>query len=888
MKVLTVIDTFGFFFRNYYALPNLRSRSGFPTGLLTGFINFISSVNRDHSTDYLLFALDSKERTWRKELDENYKANRPPPPDDLKRQLPVAIEWIEQMGFKKIEKSGYEADDVIASIVTYAKANGIKVKIVSHDKDLYQLIDDGVVVMYDPIKKVEIDQKRCFDKFGVESKFIVDYLAIVGDSADNIPGVKGIGDKGAKNLINEFGSLESIYENLENIRNKRAKKLLQESKESAFLSKRLAILHDDLIKECNLEEFKFPPYNPILKISNSLIEYDMNSILKRAGATYEKNGKESKKVDNKSSFKTLLLDTKEKVIDVIEQFKPDSTVAFDTETNSVDVRVAKIVGFSFADSEDRAYYVPIGHNYLGVTKQLSLDDAKEILKRLMEFNIIGQNLKFDFAILYYNFGFEDLKVYADTMILSWLLDPSLSLSLDSMAKRYFSYDMIKFKDVVKKGEDFSSVQIEDATKYASEDAWMTLKVYNYLYSKIDKTLLDEARDVEYPFITTLLNMERAGIKIDIEFFKEILMESEKKIESLKREIYALSGAEFNINSTKQLGVILFEKLQLKSGKKTKTGYSTDEKVLNSLIDEHKIIPKLLEYREVYKLKSTYIEPLLKLAKKSDKSRVYTSFLQTGTSTGRLSSKNPNLQNIPTRTKLGNRVREGFIAEDGYTLVGIDYSQIELRLLAHFSQDRALISAFIDDKDIHYETALKIFGEDEAKEKRAVAKSINFGLLYGMGSRKLAQTIGVSQKEAKEYIDSYFASFATVKEYLLEIQERAKKDGYIETLLKRRRVFDYSSANAFLKASFERESVNALFQGSAADLMKLSMNRINSELKDMDAKMLLQIHDELIFEVKEELAKEYANRAKDIMEGIYKLKVPLKCSVSIAKNWGQLK
>jgi DNA polymerase-1 len=432
------------------------------------------------------------------------------------------------------------------------------------------------------------------------------------------------------------------------------------------------------------------------------------------------------------------------------------------------------------------------------------------------------------------------------------------------------------------------VALEEATGYAAEDAWMTLKLYNYLEPKLSQDLKEEAKDVEYPFVNTLLKMEFEGIKLDIDFFENLLKKANITIETLTKEIYTLSESEFNINSTQQLGIVLFEKLGLKAGKKTKTGYSTNEQVLSGLIDAHEIIPKLLEYREIYKLRSTYIDPLLKLSYKDEKHRIYTSFLQTGTNTGRLSSKNPNLQNIPVRTELGREIREGFIAKEGYTLVGIDYSQIELRLLAHFSQDGALLDAFNNNKDIHLETAVKIFGEEEAKEKRNVAKSINFGLLYGMGARKLSQTIDVSQSEAKAYIQSYFDSFATVKGYLDEIKLQAKEDGYVETLLKRRRIFDYERANAFEKAGFERESVNTVFQGSAADLMKLSMNKIDKELDKDEGKMLLQIHDELIFEVKEELAEAFAAKAKDIMENIYELRVPLLCSVSISKNWGGLK
>jgi len=887
LKTITVIDTFGFFFRNYYALPYLKSNSGFPTGLLTGFVNFISTLNREHNTDYILFALDSKEKTLRKELDPNYKANRPAPPEDLVKQLPIAIKWIEEMGFKQMMIPGYEADDIIGSIATYAKKNNYKLRIVSHDKDLYQLIEDDTIMIHDPMKKLDINEEKCLEKFGVPPRKIVDYLAIVGDASDNIPGVKGIGAKGATKLLNEFENLEEIYEKLESIANPRTVKLLEESRENAFLSKQLATLYDDLIEHCDMDEFTFPQTNPILKIADDLLEYDMNAILKRAGANYERNAKAAEAMPKKA-FQPLLLNTKEKLFAVLDKLPENSIIAFDTETTGIDVQTAKIVGFSFAFDEQKAYYVPIAHNYLGVGEQVSLADAKHALEQLFTHRVLGQNLKYDYAILKHNFGFTNLSVYADTMIMSWLLDSSLAAGLDKMAKRYFQHEMIPFKDTVKKGETFASVELVDACKYAAEDAWMTLKLFNFFQDKLGSALEKVAHEVEYPFVNTLIMIEDAGIMIDIPFFETLLKEASEKIANLTKEIYTLATREFNINSTQQLGSVLFETLGLKAGKKTKTGYSTNEKVLHDLYDEHAIIPKLLEYREIYKLRSTYIDPLLKLGKKADDRRIHTSFLQTGTTTGRLSSKNPNLQNIPVRTEVGRRIREGFIAKEGYKLIGIDYSQIELRLLAHFSQDSALMDAFENEKDIHLETATKIFGEHEAKEKRNIAKSINFGLLYGMGSRKLGQTIGVSTAEAKTYIENYFASFPTVKNYLTSIQEQAKRENCVHTLLGRRRVFDYESANAFEKAGFERESVNTVFQGSAADLIKLSMNKLLNVMNPEDGMMLLQIHDELIFEVKEELAEEYAQKAKEIMESIYPLTVPLVCSVSIGDNWGELK
>ncbi len=888
MKTLTIIDTFGFFFRNYYALPQLKSSKGFPTGLLTGFINFIATLNKEHGTDYLLFALDSKEKPIRKEIDPNYKANRPAPPEDLVKQLPVAIELIEKMGFPKLEIPRYEADDVIASLVDCAKAQGIKVKVVSHDKDLYQLIDDDRVVLYDPMKKIEINEEKCVEKFGVPPSQIVDYLALVGDVSDNIPGVRGIGPKGATKLLKEYGTLENIYANLDKIANARTRKLLEEGKESAFLSKKLATLYHDILPDCNIDRYRFPDQNPIMKITDELLELDMKRILQRAGATYQ-HTEDEKACSARLGFTATLLDTKTKVLETIAKIGKDTPVAFDTETDSLSPFEANIVGFSFAVNSQEAFYVPIAHSYLGVGKQISKEDAKTCLEKLMKYPVVGQNLKYDYAILRGNFGFEDLKVYADTMVISWLLNPGESAGLDNMAKRHFNHEMVKFKDTVKKGENFSSVALEEACAYAAEDAWMTLKLYHTLWQKLDPKLQKVARELEFPFVLTLLDMEEAGIKIDRDFFTGLKAEADETIAALTHDIYALAGKEFNINSTQQLGVVLFEELGLKAGKKTKTGYSTNEQVLQELYDAHPIISKILEYREIYKLRSTYIDPLLKLAKKAPDSRIHTSFLQTGTATGRLSSKNPNLQNIPVKSEIGRRIREGFVAREGYRLVGIDYSQMELRLLAHFSKDPALLAAFREGKDIHAETAAKIFGAENAEAMRRIAKSINFGLLYGMGSRKLAQTIHVSQGEAKTFIEKYFASFPTVKTYLESIKTFAKEHGYVETLLGRRRYFDYQNANAFAKAGFERESVNTVFQGSAADIIKLAMQRLHeTKIDKTDTFMLLQIHDELIFEVKEEIAEAFAQEAKTIMEEIYPLEVPLECTVAVADNWGALK
>jgi DNA polymerase I len=892
-KTITVIDTFGFLFRSYFALPPLKSREGFPTGLLTGFINFIANIGKDFQTDYIVFALDAKGNTFRNDLYDNYKAQRPDVPEDLLKQLPIAISWIEQMGFKTAIRTGFEADDIVASIAHDAKLKGLEVRIVSHDKDLYQLIEDDTIYLFDPTKRVVINEAKCLEKYGVHPSLFTDYQSLLGDSADNIPGVKGIGAKTAEALIQQFGTLENIYANLENIEKKRWKTLLEESREMAFLSKQLVTLSKDCHVIDDLDNFLLPAENPILKISDILIKYDMSKILDRVN----KNGMSfktqiPKEVEKQENLEFILLDNENSLSLVINTIPRDAIVSFDTETTDIDVTKAKIVGFSFAYEENKAYYVPIAHSYLGVGNQISKEAAVQAIVQLNKHKLVLQNFKYDFEIIKNNFDLE-LKLYADTMILSWLLDTNEKVGLDYQVNKYFNHKMIAFKDVVKKGENFSNVDISNACDYAAEDALMTLKLFNKqleLFEERDaKDLLKLAFDLEFDFIYVLANMESNGIKIDVSLLKELKETNSIYIQELTSKIYETSGVEFNINSPKQLGVVLFETLGLTATKKTKTGYSTDEAVLSSLYDAHNVIPLLLSYREAYKLQSTYIEPLLELGLKNEDNRIHTSFLHTGTATGRLSSKNPNLQNIPVKSEAGSQIRSAFIPEDGFTLVGIDYSQIELRLLAHFSGDEALVDAFNNDLDIHYQTAVKIFGEDEAKDKRSIAKSINFGLLYGMGSKKLGDTLGISSKDAKIYIESYFKAFKSVKDYLKSIEDFAHINGYIKTLLNRKRLFDFQNANAMVKAAYLREAVNTMFQGSAADLIKLSMVEIHKKYKNNNnVRMLLQIHDELIFEIKEDIADEIIKELKEIMENVYKLNIPLKVSVARGNSWQKLK
>ena len=893
-KTITVIDTFGFLFRSYFALPPLKSREGFPTGLLTGFINFISNIGKDFQTDYIVFALDAKGNTFRNELYDGYKAHRPDVPEDLLKQLPIAISWIEQMGFKTAIRTGFEADDIVASIAFDAKNKGLEVRIVSHDKDLYQLIDDDTIYLFDPTKKVIINEEKCFEKYGVHPSQFTDYQSLLGDSADNIPGVKGIGAKTAEALIKEFGTLENIYANIESITKKRTKELLLEGKEMAFISKKLVTLSKDCHMIDNLEEFILPLENPILKISETLIKYDMHKILEKVsknGMSYKTEiPKEVEKKEDKLEY--ILLDNEHSLSLVINTIPRDSIISFDTETTDIDVTKAKIVGFSFAFEENKAYYVPISHSYLGVGNQISMEAARQAIIQLNRYKLVLQNFKYDYQIIKHNFDIE-LKLYADTMILSWLLNTNEKVGLDYQIDKHFRHKMISFSDVVKKGENFSNVEISKACEYAAEDALMTLKLFNrqleIFKEKNEEEILKLAFDVEFEFIYVLAEMENNGIKIDVELLKEYKEKSNKYISELTSKIHEISGVEFNINSTKQLGVVLFETLGLTASKKTKTGYSTDEAVLSSIENEHPVISLLLKYREAYKLQSTYIEPLLELGLKNEDNRIHTSFLHTGTATGRLSSKNPNLQNIPVGSDSILQIRQAFIPKEGYKLVGIDYSQIELRLLAHFSQDEALVDAFKNNLDIHYQTAVKIFGEERAKEKRGIAKSINFGLLYGMGSKKLGDTLGIPSKEAKQYIDSYFEAFKSVKDYLKSIEDFAHMNGYVKTLLNRKRLFNFESANAMMQAAYLREAVNTLFQGSAADLIKLSMIKIYQKYKNNDKmRLLLQIHDELIFEIKDEFVNDFTEEIRQIMENIYPLNIPLKVSVAIGNSWQELK
>lgn len=878
MKTLSIIDTFGYFFRSFYAMPKLKSKDGKPSGVLLGFVNLINQLYNDDSS-YFIFALEGEGEKVRKDIANDYKANRPDIDEDLSIQIKIAIEWIKKMNLPYVSIDGYEADDAIASIKSIIK--DVSVKIVSVDKDLYQLIDSNTYI-YDPIKKKNIHKEECFEKFGVYPEQFIDYQSLVGDSSDNVSGIKGIGAKTAQKLIENFHSLDGIYNNISSLKDYLTPKLISkviEGRDSAYKSRELVRLRNNLLNSFDLESSIKPKHNPLFLIEDELKSYDINVL--------SKIKKDSKLIQNQTllNFECIkIVDIKE-LHKIVNSIDTNSIVAFDTETTSLDVKSADIVGFSFAFNLDVGYYVPLNHFYLGVENQISINDAKKVLEKLFKHHIVGHNLKFDMAVVKKNFDLE-INNYSDTLIFAWLENPSSILNLDYQTKKNFNYTTIKFEDIVNKGDTFASVPIDIATKYGVQDSVCSLALYNYFINSLNDNIINIAKDVEFPFIKVLIDMEGSGIGVDLDFFSHLQLELESKIKDISNKIYNIVGSEFNINSTKQLGEVLFNQLNLKKGRVLKSsGYSTDEKTLESLIDSHPIIPYILEHRELNKLLNTYVIPIINI---NINNRIYTSFMQTGTSTGRLSSRNPNLQNIPVRTDIGRKIRYGFVARDGYSLISADYSQIELRLLAHFSQDPNLLEAFRNDKDIHLETAIKIFGIDLATKNRNIAKSINFGLIYGMGVKKLAQTLHISQSKSKEYIDSYFNSFPTVKDYLQNQQNFILHNGYASTLLGRHRIFDFNNVAEYEKLAFLREGVNSIFQGSAADLIKLSMNKCFNVFKNRDIKILVQVHDELIFEVKDNDIDDVSKEILEIMNNIYMLRVPLKCGISVGKRWSELK
>ncbi len=882
---LALIDTFAYLFRSYYMSAKnkpLTNDKGFPTGLLTGLVGMVKKFYKDKKNmPFIVFALESQTKTKRAEKLGEYKQNRKDAPKEMLLQIPIALEWLQKMGFTCVEVSGFEADDVIASLATLSP---YKTRIYSKDKDFNQLLSDKIT-LFDG--KTEFLVKDCVKKYGILPSQFTDYQGIVGDSSDNYKGVKGIGSKNAKELLQRLGSLEKIYENLDLAKNLLSPKMYQaliQDKESAFLSKELATLERECIKEFDFLSCTFPSENPLLKIKDELKEYGFISTLRDLensptplildNAPLLDNAPTSDNAPKKSRL--IVLENTEPFNAFLEKLKNSNArifmrLALDKEK--------KVLALAFL-YEDQGYFLPLEEALFSPFSLEFLQNA--FFKMLQHAQIIGHDLKplLSFLKAKYQVSLENIRIQ-DTQILAFLKNPE-KVGFDEVLKQYLKEEWIpheKIKDFKTKSKAGKLEQLD-----------MELNALKRLCEYFEKGGLEEgllalAREVETPFVKVLMGMEFQGFKIDAPYFKRLEQEFKNELHVLERQILDLIGVDFNLNSPKQLSEILYEKLELPKNKSR----STDEKSLLKILDKHPSIALILEYRELNKLFNTYTTPLLRLKDKDDK--IHTTFIQTGTATGRLSSHSPNLQNIPVRSPKGLLIRKGFIASSKeYCLLGVDYSQIELRLLAHFSQDKDLMDAFLKGRDIHLETSKALFGEDLAKEKRSIAKSINFGLVYGMGSKKLSETLNIPLNEAKSYIEAYFKRFPSIKDYLNRMKEEILKTSKAFTLLGRYRVFDFTGVNDYIKGNYLREGVNAIFQGSASDLLKLGMLKVSERFKNNPSvRLLLQVHDELIFEIEEKNALELQQEIQRILnDEVYPLRVPLETSAFIAKRWNELK
>ncbi len=882
---LALIDTFAYLFRSYYMSAKnkpLTNDKGFPTGLLTGLVGMVKKFYKDRKNmPFIVFALESQTKTKRAEKLGEYKQNRKDAPKEMLLQIPIALEWLQKMGFTCVEVSGFEADDVIASLATLSP---YKTRIYSKDKDFNQLLSDKIA-LFDG--KTEFLAKDCVEKYGILPSQFTDYQGIVGDSSDNYKGVKGIGSKNAKELLQRLGSLEKIYENLDLAKNLLSPKMYQaliQDKGSAFLSKELATLERGCIKEFDFLSCAFPSENPLLKIKDELKEYGFISTLRDL-----ENSPTALILDNAPLLdNTLALDNAPKKSRMIVLENTAFLSAFLEKLKKTNARIfmrlvldkeKKVLALAFL-LEDQGYFLPLEE---ALFSPFSLEFLQNAFSQMLQHAcIIGHDLKplLSFLKAKYQVSLENIRIQ-DTQILAFLKNPE-KVGFDEVLKEYLKEEWIpheKIKDFKTKSKAGKLEQLD-----------MELNALKRLCEYFEKGGLEEgllalAREVETPFMKVLMGMEFQGFKIDAPYFKRLEQEFKDELHVLERQILELIGVDFNLNSPKQLSEILYEKLELPKNK----SHSTDEKSLLKILDKHPSIALILEYRELNKLFNTYTTPLLRLKDKDDK--IHTTFIQTGTATGRLSSHSPNLQNIPVRSPKGLLIRKGFIASSKeYCLLGVDYSQIELRLLAHFSQDKDLMDAFLKGRDIHLETSKALFGEDLAKEKRSIAKSINFGLVYGMGSKKLSETLNIPLNEAKSYIEAYFKRFPSIKDYLNRMKEEILKTSKAFTLLGRYRVFDFTGANDYVKGNYLREGVNAIFQGSASDLLKLGMLKVSERFKNNPSvRLLLQVHDELIFEIEEKNALELQQEIQRILnDEVYPLRVPLETSAFVANRWNELK
>ncbi len=881
---LYIIDGNSYIYRAFYAVRGLSSSTGQPTNAVFGFVNMLLKVIKEKEPDLLAIAFDPKGPTRRHTEFKDYKAHRPPMPKDLIPQIPYIHQLVEAFRIPVFIQEGQEADDVIATIATRASAEGMDVIVVSGDKDLLQLVDSNITV-YDTLKERVYKPADVEARFGVPPERVVEIMGLMGDTADNIPGVPGIGEKTARTLIEQYETIENLLAHAQEITKPKLRQSLMEHADRARLSRHLAVLQTDIPLDIDYENLKVtePDNAALLKM---LRELEFTTLLKHVSPKPEKDGVYTP-IFHVDDLQTL-----------IQTLSSSAEFSFDTETTALDPLQAELVGISFAVQPYQASYLPLGHSYPGAPKQIALDHALSALKPVLEnpsLRKIGQNLKYDVLVLM-QYGIEVKGISFDTMIASYLLNPGKpSHGLDAIALEYLNHKTTTYRDVTGSGKKqigFHQVTVETATSYSGEDADITLRMKQTLEPKLRDQNLDTLfREIEMPLMQVLAAMEQKGVKIDSGFLHAMSRQLATKLETIAKEIYELAGVEFNINSPKQLADILFVTLKLPPVKKTKTGFSTDVDVLQELARIHPLPAEILSYRTLMKLKSTYMDALPTMVN-GKTGRLHTSLNQTVTATGRLSSSEPNLQNIPIRTDVGRKIRQAFIAEPGAGLLSADYSQIELRILAHMSKDPALILTFNEDLDVHRRTASEIFGlpqEEISPEMRRKAKAVNFGIIYGMSAFGLAQDIGVSNSEAKRYIDSYFARYPGVREFIETTIDGAKKNGYVTTLFGRRRFIpELASSMASVRSFGERTAVNTPIQGTAADLIKLAMIHIHDGIaaQGLGSRMILQVHDELIFEVLDDEIEVMKKLVTDGMEGVVKLSVPIRIDMGVGRNWDE--
>lgn len=886
-QVVFIVDGHSMIHRNYHAIRGLSNSKGFPTNAIFGFVRALKKLLYDYQVKRILIAFDAKGPTFRHKVFERYKAQRPPMPEDLKVQIPYIFEIVDALGIPSLQLEGYEADDIIGTAVEALSQTPSHCIIVTMDKDMLQLVNNRVWV-YDPKNDILRDATGVVKRLGVKPKQVVDLLALMGDKVDNVPGVPGIGEKTAQRLISRFGSLGALYGRLDEVAPPRIKSLLEAHRDTAFLSRDLVLIRKDVPLEITEENFIFRKKDE-KKLRDLFLELEFFSMLKEL--TKEKPASAVRY----DAYTTISDITSLK--EWTEKIEEKKSFSVDLETTSENPLHARIVGVSLALAPGEACYVPLKHDEQGTgPRQLPLKDVLNHLKPYLgnpTFGKIGQNLKYDTRVLM-NYDIAVEGISCDAMVADYLLNPTKRThNLDTMSMEYLGHQPISFKEVTGKAgarDGFWQVPVADATRYASEDADLALRLCTLLTPKVHGQGMKELYEtIELPLIPVLAAMEHRGVKVDLEHLNDLSKELAVRMERLEEKVYRLAGEPFNINSPKQLSEILFDKLGLKSVKKTKTGRSTNVDVLMALSLEHELPALVLEYRSFSKLKSGFVDALPKLVD-AETGRIHTSFNQTIASTGRLSSSNPNLQNIPIRTEEGRRIREAFIAETGNLILSADYSQIELRILAHLSEDPVLIQAFLNGEDVHARTASEIFGvalDSVTPELRRRAKVINFGIIYGMSGYGLAKELGIDRKEAEAYIMQYFTRLQRVKEYQKELIERARAEGLVRTLFGRiRPVPELKSRNYQQREFGIRTATNAPIQGSAADIIKKAMIAIHARIRSekLDASMVLQVHDELVFEVKKDQAEMLEGLVKEEMEHAVSLRVPLKVGIQSGENW----